>query len=249
MNAPTRLVHSLAGKPLPAGGITKHIKDIEARCCVCAAVEPRTAPADKALGNNFTDRTMFRAPESDSVCEACIMVCSGGGLRTFRLWTIVAAPGTGLAPSQEKAAAWIGQHDGLCMTSKANTRPVIDLLLDPPDSSWLVSVAESGQKHVLPYARVNAGDSGVVRFETLDVPYTQADWSHVFGHALAVRRLWVPAADVLAGTPRYLKTRDQLTAWRSHSQKLGPWENAPLLRLALWTITKGIIENEYYTHP
>lgn len=249
MNAPTRLVHSLAGKPLPAGGITKHIKDIEARCCVCAAVEPRTAPADKALGNNFTDRTMFRAPESGRVCEACIMVCSGGGLKTFRLWTIVAAPGTGLALSQEKAAAWIGQHDGLCMTSKANTRPVIDLLLDPPDSSWLVSVAESGQKHVLPYARVNAGDSGVVRFETLDVPYTQADWTHVFGHALALRRLGVPAADVLAGTPRYLKTRDQLTAWRSHSQKLGPWGNSPLLRLALWAITKGIIENEYYTHP
>ena len=110
----------------------------------------------------------------------------------------------------------------------------------------MVSVAESGQKHVVPYATVNVGSSGTIRMETLDIPYTREDWQHVFMHALVLRRLGVPAVDVLAGTPRYLKTRADLEVWLQHSDRLAVWVNSGLLRLALWAITKKVIENDNY---
>ncbi|MBP7881147.1 MAG: hypothetical protein KAZ70_01790 [Actinomyces sp.] len=246
MSTPTRFVHDLIGQPPVTGATAAKLKDVEAVCCVCGQTESRTAPADRALGANFTDRSMFHAPQADRVCWACAAVCSGKPPATLRMWTVVAAPDRALPPSAEKAAAWIGQHDGVCLTSKADTTPLIDVLLDPPSGEWLVSVAESGQKHVVPYATVNVGSSGTIRMETLDIPYTREDWQHVFMHALVLRRLGIPAADVLAGTPRYLKTRTDLEVWLQHSDRLAVWVNSGLLRLALWAITKKVIENDNY---
>lgn len=246
MRTATRLIHSMLGSYPVTGNVARYLQDTEGVCAVCGETEPVTAPADRALGANFTDRTMFHAPHSSRVCDACLAVCSGKPPATVRMWTIVATPGKTLPPSAEKAANWIGQHRGICLTSKADTTPVIDTLLNPPDTEWLVSVAESGQKHVLPYAGVNQGPSGVIRMETLDVPYTCENWEHVFGHSLALRRLGIPAADILTGTPRYLKTREDLTTWLHHADALKPWENSPLLRLALWAITKKVIENDQY---
>ena len=247
MKAP-RLIHQLAGEPPVEGAVAKLFTDTLAICCMCGREAAYTASADKALGANFTDRTMFSSPDSAHVCWACTAICSGKPPRTFRQWTVVAAPGVKLAPSQEKAATWIGQHDGLCLTSKANTSPIIDTLLDPPDSVWVVSIAESGQKHVLPYADINHGDSGVVRMETIDVAYDKPVFRHVFDHALALRRLGQSAEAITEGAPKFIKTRADLKTWHTHTDALNPYRRAPILKLALWTITKGIIENAHYTN-
>ncbi|KMY23299.1 hypothetical protein ACU19_04810 [Actinobaculum suis] len=162
------------------------------------------------------------------------------------MWTVVATPGRDLPASAEKAAGWIGNHPGICLTSRGDTTPVIDTLLNPPATAWVVSIAVSGQKHVLPYAEINHGGYGVVRMENSDIPYLQGEWEFVFKHALALRRLGVPAADVGEGNPRYLKTREELELWQNHNTALGPFLRSPLLDLALWTITKGIIENDKY---
>jgi hypothetical protein len=246
MKTAARIVHALAGEPPVEGAASNAFADTPAVCAMCGEVEERTAPADKVLGANFTDRTLFTHPESDRVCWACTATCSGKPPKTFRMWTVVATPGQALPPSQEKAASWIGQHDGLCLTSKADTTPIADTLLDPPATEWVVSIAESGQKHVLPYAQVNRGTSGIIRMETVNIAYQRETFTHVFSHALALRRLGIPSDAVLAGIPRYIKTRDQLETWRTHSEALKPYEKSPILSLALWTITKGIIENANY---
>lgn len=238
----TRLVHQLAGRPEAEGAVQRILVDEEAVCAVCGNVEARTAQVDRALGANFTDRSMFARPDSDRVCAACVAVCSGKPPRTFRMWSVVATPGRALPPSQEKAAAWIGQHDGLCLTSRADTTPIVDTLLNPPEGPWVVSVATSGQKHVVLYAEVNEGARGIVRMEATDVPYSVESWVGVWRAALDLRRLGVPADDILLGRPRYLHSREDLNRWAVADGLLQKWHRSPLLNLALWTITKGICD-------
>lgn len=239
-----RLVHQLTGEPPVEGAAAKQFKEETAICCMCGNTETLTANANRVLGTNFTERQMFHAPESQQVCWACTAICSGAPPKTFRMWSIVATPGLKLAPSQEKAATWLGQHKGICVTNRANTEPIIDLLLNPPTTEWMISLAVSGQKHVIPYAHVNTGPTGVIRMEAVDVGYTQQTFTYVFTHALALRRLGIPAEPVLQGIPKYLKTREQLDAWHIHNTALKPYLGSPLLQLILWVLTKGVIEND-----
>lgn len=239
MSAPTVLVHELAGFPEPIASMAALLKPQPGVCVVCARQVDRTAPADRALGANFTDRSMFRAA-SDRVCVACLWCCSGKPPATLRMWSIIAAPGHNLGSSHEKA--FLRDTPGLLLTNRADPQPIADVLANPPSGPWLVTVATSGQKHVLPYGHVNHGSGPWrVRMETVTVTGTPEQWRHVHQHAKALRALGVPADDVLTGTPRYLRTADQLATWRHHNQQLTPWLHSPLLQLALWTITKGTL--------
>ena len=66
------------------------------------------------------------------------------------------------------------------------------------------------------------------------------------GAALALRRLGVPAEAIEAGEPRFVikggATRALLDQWRDLATPLQPYVGSTLLNLALWTITKPIIE-------
>lgn len=240
MTAPTVLVHTLAGAPDPVESAAALLTDTPGVCTVCARHVSRTADANRALGANFTDRTMFRAPTS-RVCAACLWCCSGRPPATLRLWSIVAAPGVNLGPSHEKA--FVRDAPGLLLTNRANPTPIVQVLADPPDGEWMVTVAVSGQKHVVPYGAVSRGrDRWTVRMETTTVTATPTEWATVHASALTLRRLGIPAEDVLTGTPRYLRTPADLAAWREHNIRLTPWLGSPLLSLALWTITKGTMQ-------
>lgn len=234
----TRHVWDLAGRPAPAvASVVALLSDRAGDCAICGQQEAVTADVNKALGANFADRGHLARGDTDRVCAGCLWCCSGKPPATLRMWTILAAPGVG--PSHPKA--WLQDTPGLQLINRSNPRPVIDLLSAPPAGPWVLSVATSGQKHVLPYAHVNHGDSWTVRMETTSITATTADWRHVHQHALALRRLGVPADAIPAREPRFIKTLDQLAQWRTHDQALAGWHQSPLLQLALWTLTKGTI--------
>ena len=246
--SPTRLVWELAGSPqVTAPATAAHLKDRPGVCAMCGHTGPVTANADRALGKNFSEYGHLQRHDTPDVCPACLWCCSGKPPLTLRMWTIVAAPGAYLPASQPKA--FIHDTPGLCLTSRANTRPVVNTLASPPAGDWLISVALSGQKHVLPYAVVNHGDSRwTVRVEDHTVTATADQWRHVHQSALGLRRLGVPADAVMAGEPRFVKTADQLATWRALNTGLQPWLGSSLLELALWTITKDIA-NDTATYP
>jgi len=154
------------------------------------------------------------------------------------MWSIVASPGADFGPPNTKC--FLQDTPGLLLTNRANPSPIARVLANPPTGEWLVSVAISGQKHVLPYTTVNSGAGRwAVRMENTAVTSTPTEWAHVHAHADALRRMGVPAEDVHTGVPRYLKTPAELASWREHNHHLTPWLGSPLLSLALWTITKG----------
>lgn len=244
MTSAQKLIWLTAGKPDVTGAKGKLLKPQPAVCAVTGEHEEITADAKRALGENFTDQSLWNA-HSGRVGTPALWCCSGKGKESPRMWTWICAPGHDLPDSAEKAPLHV---PGLCQTNRGNTRPVIDMLMSPPAGEWVLCVAVSGQKHVLPYARTNKGPGEwTVRMEDTTITATPDQWRHVFSHALALRRLGVTADAIVSGTPAYIKDPDQLTAWRHHAQQLDPYRTSPLVQLALWCITKPIMEdtNDY----
>lgn len=237
MTTACRLVHEAAGRPqITAASVAKLVTSTPGVCCVCGHTASRTAIADKALGANFSDRGHLARP-TRTICEACLWCCSGKPPASLRMWSIIASLQREVPPSNPKA--WLQGTPHLMLFNRSDPGPLAAFLADPPDGDWVVSIAYSGQKHVLPYTPTNCGSGQwTIRCEDHYVTATPTQWANVHGIALALRRLGVPADDVMTGTPKFVKTRDQLAAWRDLNDQLTGWHNSPLLDLALWTITK-----------
>src|SRR5690554_3944913 len=176
------MVWELAGRPRRE---TLGVTATPGVCAMCARHVEESAPAKKWLeGKSFTDPAHLRA-RSDRVCEGCAWAVTGKGMDQVRMWTIVARTDRELPASNPKA---LFDAPHLHFTSRADMCVVVDTLADPPEGEWVVSVAESGQKHSLPYAVVNRGRARWrVRMDALDADATPEDFRHVFAHVCALR--------------------------------------------------------------
>jgi len=238
MTAPTTLVYELAGRPPLIASVEALFADDAGVCAVSGDHVEHTAPLKKALGANFTDQSIYRA-RTDRVGRAAVWCCSGKAPASIRLWSVIAAPGVDLPASQPKA--WIQNTPGLCLTNRADTGPIIDILTNPPVGDWMVTIATSGQKHVVPYGTVNHGPGPwAVRFEATTVTSTPDEWAHVITHAARLRAAGHRPDDITAGAPTMpaLKTREAVASWRDLSGHLTRYTHSPLLDLALWCLTK-----------
>lgn len=235
------MVWELAGRPHRA---TLGVTATAGVCAMCARHVEESAPARKWLeGKSFTDPAHLRA-RSDRVCEGCAWAVTGRGMDQVRMWTIVARTDRELPPSNPKAA-FDAPH--LHFTSRADMRAVVDTLAHPPDSEWVVSIAESGQKHSLPYAQVNRGRARWrVRMDALDIDATPDEFAHVFAHACALRAAGHTAAEIEHLEPSFarLKTLDAITVWDHHATHLARWRSSPLMHLAVFLPNKEHL-NEY----
>lgn len=240
MTAAQTLIWEAAGKPPVPGAKNKLLKPVPGICDVTGEHCEITAPTKQALGKNFTDHSLWKY-HGGRVGPAALWCCSGKGKDSPRTWSWVYAPGKDLPPSAEKAPY---SAPGLCLTNLANTRPIIDTLIDPPTGEWVVVIAVSSQKHVLPYAVTNRGRGAwTIRMEDVYITSTPETFRTVFDLVLALRRLGVRAACIPEGVPSGLKTREQLDTWKQLADQLAPYQSSPLVTLALWCITKPIMED------
>lgn len=137
-------------------------------CYLCAGSTGRGMPTVDWMGDGFTSQTLARCPWSEHVCEPCCYI-------TSRL-----SPVLGRVPKEGKAFGgnfrnYSHAYDerGYFNASKGE-KPLIRAFIEREHvAPWFLSVAESGQKHVLPFARMNGpGRAGVVLLDeqTIDVP-------------------------------------------------------------------------------
>lgn len=240
MTSPTRLVWELAGRPDPVESAARLLGDVGV-CRMSGDDDLQCAPADKALGKNWTDPACWARPDSTVVNTAAVWCCSGKPPHSLRMWTILAAPGWDAPASADKCVMPAGP--GLAYINRGNPGPLVDMLASPPDGEWLASVAVSGQKHVLPYATVNHGSGRwTVRMETCNVTATPAEWSAVHASCVALRLAGCSDDDIKAGRPTpKIRTSKALAEWRHHADTIAPHRTSPLVDLALWTITKGTL--------
>lgn len=240
------MVWELAGRPhRPTLGVTA----TGGVCAMCGRRVEESAPAKKWLeGKSFTDPSHLRA-RSDRVCEACAWAVTGKGMDQIRMWTVLARTDRVLPASNTKAAF---AADHVHFTSRADMRAVAATLARPPEGPWLVAVAESGQKHVLPYTPVNSGTGRWrIRMDALNVDAAPAEFRTAFAHTVALRAAGHSAGEIEDLSPHYsrLATHEALEVWRHHAAALAPWRSSPLLHLTTFMVNKEHLDEYARTYP
>lgn len=149
--------------PSPVAGV--EIVSDGAPCWVCGSPWSRMVLLAEWLTDTFTAHTRARCPASSWVCEPCVWVCA-------RL-----SPVPGRPPKEGKSAGGnfrnyshaydLGDSDDYRNFSKGEKPGLLAWLRAPKDGAWWCAIADSGQKHVLPWAPINPAGAlrGSVLFE------------------------------------------------------------------------------------
>jgi hypothetical protein len=111
-------------------------------------------------GASFTGQNRVRCPESQWVCEPCVYF-------TARL-----SPVPGRPPKPGKKLGGNYRNYSHCYdsgeyfnASKGEKPSVLEFLQQPHGEQWFAAIADSGQKHVLPWTPVNTTTSSMVLFD------------------------------------------------------------------------------------
>jgi hypothetical protein len=164
---PARDVFRVAGSP-PQDGC----EDVAAACVVCARDWLRTHAYKRWQGASFTDQNKLMGHGlSDRICEPCVYAHS---------W--IAPPGYPAAEDGKRGVnlrlfSHLYDERGYVFANKGSKPVIRDWLRGAKQGAWWAAIADSGQKHVLPWARINGArtrGNGVVRFEQRDIVI--GDW-------------------------------------------------------------------------
>lgn len=161
----SRVLWSAAGSPAVTGAV-----DVDGRCWVCAARMTRGLRVDKWQGSNFTGQNRVRSPASTHVCEPCVWAMAGKPPDTLRMTSHL----------------W-DEYTGWERPNKGNKPSMRAFLRREHRGEWLAAIADSGQKHIVPWTPVNPAGTrrGRVVFETevVELP-REAGWVMVDTMAL-----------------------------------------------------------------
>ena len=219
-----RDVYRVAGSPPMEG-----CEDVAAACVVCAREWSRTHAYKRWQGASYTDQNKLMGHGlSDRICEPCVFVHS---------W--VAPPGYPPAEPGKKGVnlrlfSHMYDERGYVFANKGSKPVIRDWLRGPKVGAWWAAIADSGQKHVLPWARANTTrtrGNGIVRFEQRDV--VVGDW--LLADAMtALLTAGVTKAELETGafTPRAWQLAEQQL--RAFVREYGRERGGGWYELALW---------------
>lgn len=230
MTAPRLLYQHCASPPIascaPLPGGT--------RCWLCGGAATRGVSRGDWMGAGFVGQNRVRAKMAEHVCEPCVWVCArrspvpgrppkegkrlGGNFRNYsHLYDEAMAPAYVTASKAEKAV-------------------ILAFLRRPHVGRWFAAIAESGQKHVVPFAPVNpAGAMGRVLFEEAEVTLPRAAASWQIADDLAdLLAQGAPKREVAAGdySPRMWRAAGD--AVRAFEARHGMLRGGAWFDLVLW---------------
>ncbi len=124
-------------------------------CWVCGGKSTRGVLRHKWQGSNFTGQNRVRCAESAYVCEPCVVVMAGKPPNTERMWTHLV------------------EGDSHVRVNKGQKPTIREFVRRKHTATWFAAIADSGKKHIIPWAPVNGpGVGGFVIFEeaVIEVP-------------------------------------------------------------------------------
>jgi hypothetical protein len=225
----TKTLWLASGKPDPR----KPIMTAEGPCYWCGSrIVGEACRVNDVYGSSFTDHDVATVATSSWVCVPCAWSMTGRPPDTLRLWSLVYREDRPAAPSHEKAPR-LGSH--IHLQNKADPSEFDAVLRDPPSGPWICAVADSGQIHVIPFARVNHGRRWCVRFERHDVRSSSDEYSRIADAMQALYDAGYSKDDIATGSPspgRLLRAGVDL--WRENDKTLRRYRGGPLFELALF---------------
>jgi hypothetical protein len=159
----SHIIYSLAGCP-PVDKLVEH----HGLCRMCSQPMTEGQVFSRWCGADFTDQNKIRRHDATHVCPACIWVHAWNCPPGYQVGDAARGPSL-----RTYSHLW---HDGDYRYASKGDKPVIKAFLREPKSGpWFACIADSGQKHLIPYTPVNIG-SNVVRFEEENVRVTPGFW-------------------------------------------------------------------------
>lgn len=241
MSTPARILHALAGAPEVDG-----CAPVEpCRCYMCAASTERGAPVRRWMGSTFTDQPRCACPSSDVICEACVWACSWVTPPGYVVTPEMAAKKAAKRAKQaaERAAAGKpppGPEKGENLrlfshlydageyryVNKADKPAIREFLRKPKRGPWFAAIADSGQKHTVPFAPLNPGPFGAILFEeaVVELPDEPDAW-RVLDDAIDLLTAGATKEEITRGEYRpetWLRCRERIEAFeRDHGALRG----------------------------
>jgi hypothetical protein len=159
--SPTQIVWEAAGSTA-----VDRCETAEGVCYVCCGPVTRGQLVADWLGSSYTDQNRARHPMATHVCEACVFVHS----------RISPVPGRPPKKGKKYGGNWRNYAHlwesgvGYSNASKGEKPAIREFLEREHVGDWFAAIADSGQKHVLPFTPMNGpGRSGVVMLDDLRV--------------------------------------------------------------------------------
>lgn len=236
MNTPSQILYQLADYP----SVPYDILDTSESCWVCGFPCNKAVLLNKAIGQSFTDHEKSEAPWSDYLCLPCCWVMSGRPPDSFRPWSVVwrSDKHFDVNPDVYKSRQIKGVH----FTKKIQPNEIVSLLSNPPKNhSYFCSIALTGQKHVIPFTKINhSSDYWTIRTDSYDITSSVAVFNDIFNKCQHLLQLNFSKIDIETGTPysSKLKDKQKREIWKSYEFDLVKWRGSNFLKLILWLVRK-----------
>lgn len=222
----SHILHAIAGSPS-----SEDAEPHDGLCRMCSMPMQRGQEFSRWSGSSFTDQNKVRRHDATHVCEACIWV---------HAW--VAPPGYsgdvregGRGPClRVYSHLW---HDGEYRYFSKGDKPAIrEWLRAPKSGPWFACIADSGQKHLLPYTPVNLGGRGpaLVRFEEETITLDPLRFWRLFDAISALLNEGVTKAEIEGGDYRPKFLGALMEPIREFERAYGGVRQWAGFRLALW---------------
>lgn len=207
-------IHRFAGRP----GVDAATRS-DGTCWMCGARHVRACTVREWMPPTFLGAPRVACPSSATICEACVWICS----RTSPVPGRPPAAGKKLGGNFRNYSHMV-EFDGEQViygnASKADNEAIVTFLRRPKAGAWWCAIAESGQKHVIPWARRNGpGAAGSVAYEELAVPLTSEYQWQMFDAIEGLLARKIPRGAILDG-------RWTVELIRKHGEAIGQFDNA-----------------------
>ena len=225
---PATILHNLAGAPVPPECTPRPEPQ---RCWLCGV--PTSYGTDRLRweGANFCDQNKCHAPESPIVCVACVWACS---------WV----PPPGWTPTRTDAKRtpmlrsfthlWDAGAYRFC--TKAEKPLIREWLHAPKRGPWFAALADSGQKHALPWTPINerGGRRGVIWFEDRPVALPDRKGWQLLDDMTALLSAGATKAELASGDYRVNLWRIAAPVLRAFEAQWAQMRGARWWSVALW---------------
>lgn len=210
--------------------------------CFCCGRRHGLNQADDYLGAYFTDKVRARIPQSPYLCNFCAWAIKlrcwyfnrskNKFVKLFaRGWSSLLQGDTLIRPTIE------GEHtDGkhvLPIVSDLPTRVEMrDWLLNPPEPPFTIAIAESGQKHILPWAQEGHGrDYFPVQFELDSLWIDRAQFAGILNAYEQLMALGFSKTEINSGQYHSDRLMEALTEYEKPEAEISSWRGSRLLAL------------------
>jgi len=217
-------------------------------CYLCGS------PADLPLllKDTFTAHSLSRCPESDKMCQRCDywlnLRCwyfnpnkQKWGKLFARNWSSLFVQGSLVSPVIQGSRT--EDKDTLPIVSKLPTRAEIrEWLINPPDPPFVICIAESGQKHIIPWAQTGYNTERFpVQFELDCVWVNKTQFAELLADYEALMALGFSKTEIDSGdyhSDRLMQVFRSGSLWTNHEERLQHYRGSRLLALLSYVAQK-----------